>query len=100
MHARALMERPETDELIHVQSNHSNISKNAVSIKDRRLGHKLKSPQSSVFLFLVFCLLFSSFGWNIFHIEKEQLIDNLTVDDRYIISTMLLYANGPELPGP
>jgi hypothetical protein len=49
-----------------------------------------------LFLALAFLLLFSSFRWNVFHIEETRTNINLGVDG-YVIPTMELYAAGPAL---
>ncbi|HEY5329222.1 MAG TPA: hypothetical protein VIJ79_05000 [Acidobacteriaceae bacterium] len=49
-----------------------------------------------LFLILAFLLLFSSFRWNIFHIEREQAAFNVTIDG-YLIPTMEMYASGPAI---
>jgi hypothetical protein len=54
------------------------------------------SKQLLFFLALAFLLLFSSFRWNIFHIEEARTQFNLGVDG-YIIPTMELYGAGPAL---
>jgi hypothetical protein len=59
-------------------------------------SENMKSIQKTVCLFFTFLLLFCSYHWNIFQIEKTQRESNQNVDS-YIIPTMELYARGPVL---
>ncbi len=59
-------------------------------------ARKPRPRQLWFFLALSFLLLFSSFRWNIFHIEETRTNINLGIDE-YVIPTMDLYAAGPAL---
>ena len=67
-------------------------------MRDSQTGTTSKpSPkQLWFFLALAFLLLFSSFRWNIFHIEAASTIYNLSIDE-YLTPTMEHYAAGPAL---
>lgn len=53
----------------------------------------------AAFVVFVFCLLFSSYRWNVFGIERATVANNIVLVDCYVVPSLSLYAGNSSLEG-